>query len=52
MNDDPVPTDKEHTSSDDDLGTVPKANALATTYQALAENSLLEKTGDMRTFIN
>ncbi|GKB54235.1 hypothetical protein Tco_0904988 [Tanacetum coccineum] len=28
------------------------ANALATTYQALAENSLLEKTGDMRTFMN
>ncbi|GJR36115.1 hypothetical protein Tco_1211799 [Tanacetum coccineum] len=27
------------------------ANALATTYQALAENSLLEKTGDMRTFM-
>ncbi|GKB63623.1 hypothetical protein Tco_0919809 [Tanacetum coccineum] len=24
----------------------------ATTYQALAENSLLEKTGDMRTFMN
>ncbi|GJW90699.1 hypothetical protein Tco_0168252 [Tanacetum coccineum] len=28
------------------------ANALATTYQALAENSLLEKTGDMRMFMN
>ncbi|GJW27844.1 retrovirus-related pol polyprotein from transposon TNT 1-94 [Tanacetum coccineum] len=28
------------------------ANALATTYQASAENSLLEKTGDMRTFMN
>ncbi|GKB66966.1 hypothetical protein Tco_0928378, partial [Tanacetum coccineum] len=28
------------------------ANALASTYQAPAENSLLEKTGDMRTFIN
>ncbi|GJR62124.1 hypothetical protein Tco_1504286 [Tanacetum coccineum] len=28
------------------------ANALATTYQALTENSLLEKTGDMRTFMN
>ncbi|GKC67402.1 hypothetical protein Tco_1100000 [Tanacetum coccineum] len=28
------------------------ANALATTYQAPAENSLLEKTGDMRTFMN
>ncbi|GJR97071.1 hypothetical protein Tco_0269245 [Tanacetum coccineum] len=28
------------------------ANALATTYKALAENSLLEKTGDMRTFMN
>nr|GEZ34095.1 hypothetical protein [Tanacetum cinerariifolium] len=28
------------------------ANALATTYQALAENSLLEKTRDMRTFIH
>ncbi|GKA64335.1 hypothetical protein Tco_0763941 [Tanacetum coccineum] len=28
------------------------ANALATTYQALVENSLLEKTGDMRTFMN
>ncbi|GJY66178.1 hypothetical protein Tco_0468416 [Tanacetum coccineum] len=28
------------------------ANALATTYQALTENSLLVKTGDMRTFIN
>ncbi|GKG29123.1 hypothetical protein Tco_0416488, partial [Tanacetum coccineum] len=28
------------------------ANALATTYQALAENSLLEKTRDMRTFMN
>ncbi|GJW41513.1 retrovirus-related pol polyprotein from transposon TNT 1-94 [Tanacetum coccineum] len=28
------------------------ANALASTYQALAENSLLEKTGDMRTFMN
>ncbi|GJV65141.1 hypothetical protein Tco_1475969 [Tanacetum coccineum] len=27
------------------------ANALATTYQALAENSLLEKTGDMLTFM-
>ncbi|GJW51317.1 hypothetical protein Tco_0092668 [Tanacetum coccineum] len=28
------------------------ANDLATTYQALAENSLLEKTRDMRTFMN
>ncbi|GJV83074.1 hypothetical protein Tco_1522972, partial [Tanacetum coccineum] len=28
------------------------ANALATTYQALVENSLLEKTRDMRTFMN
>nr|GEW01628.1 hypothetical protein [Tanacetum cinerariifolium] len=28
------------------------ANALATTYQALAENSLLEKTGDMQTFMH
>ncbi|GJS45896.1 retrovirus-related pol polyprotein from transposon TNT 1-94 [Tanacetum coccineum] len=28
------------------------ANALATTYQALAENSLLKKTRDMRTFMN
>ncbi|GKF24571.1 hypothetical protein Tco_0076893, partial [Tanacetum coccineum] len=28
------------------------ANALATTYQAPAEKSLLEKTGDMRTFMN
>ncbi|GJT13314.1 hypothetical protein Tco_0860356 [Tanacetum coccineum] len=28
------------------------ANALATTYQAPAKNSLLEKTGDMRTFMN
>ncbi|GJX72050.1 hypothetical protein Tco_0309221 [Tanacetum coccineum] len=28
------------------------ANALASTYQAPAENSLLEKTGDMRTFMN
>ncbi|GJR92499.1 hypothetical protein Tco_0264673 [Tanacetum coccineum] len=28
------------------------ANALATTYQAPTENSLLEKTGDMRTFMN
>ncbi|GKA46883.1 hypothetical protein Tco_0739766, partial [Tanacetum coccineum] len=28
------------------------ANALATTYQALAENSLLEKIGDMWTFMN
>ncbi|GJX02340.1 retrovirus-related pol polyprotein from transposon TNT 1-94 [Tanacetum coccineum] len=28
------------------------ANALATTYQALAENSLLDKTGDMQTFMN
>ncbi|GKB20492.1 hypothetical protein Tco_0854415 [Tanacetum coccineum] len=28
------------------------ANALASTYQALAENSLLEKTRDMRTFMN
>ncbi|GKB13862.1 hypothetical protein Tco_0847785 [Tanacetum coccineum] len=28
------------------------ANALATTYQASAENSLLEKTRDMRTFMN
>ncbi|GJW78668.1 hypothetical protein Tco_0140350 [Tanacetum coccineum] len=28
------------------------ANALATTYQALAENSLLEKTRDMQTFMN
>ncbi|GJX81006.1 hypothetical protein Tco_0329155 [Tanacetum coccineum] len=28
------------------------ANALATTYQAPAENSLLEKTGDMRKFMN
>ncbi|GKF87956.1 hypothetical protein Tco_0258833, partial [Tanacetum coccineum] len=28
------------------------ANALATTYQAPVENSLLEKTGDMRTFMN
>nr|GFB55848.1 hypothetical protein [Tanacetum cinerariifolium] len=27
------------------------ANALAITYQALAKNSLLEKTGDMRTFM-
>ncbi|GJR54391.1 hypothetical protein Tco_1404912 [Tanacetum coccineum] len=27
------------------------ANALATTYQALAKNSLLEKTGDMQTFM-
>ncbi|GJU02299.1 hypothetical protein Tco_1112637 [Tanacetum coccineum] len=29
-----------------------EANALASTYQAPAENSLLEKTGDMRTFMN
>nr|GFA66528.1 hypothetical protein [Tanacetum cinerariifolium] len=28
------------------------ANALATTYQALAENSLLDKTGDMQTFMH
>ncbi|GKA81943.1 hypothetical protein Tco_0788691 [Tanacetum coccineum] len=28
------------------------ANALASTYQALTENSLLEKTGDMRMFMN
>ncbi|GJY09364.1 hypothetical protein Tco_0377549 [Tanacetum coccineum] len=28
------------------------ANDLATTYQASAENSLLVKTGDMRTFMN
>ncbi|GKB23488.1 hypothetical protein Tco_0862889 [Tanacetum coccineum] len=28
------------------------ANALATTYQAPAKNSLLEKTGDMQTFMN
>ncbi|GKD63673.1 hypothetical protein Tco_1305781 [Tanacetum coccineum] len=28
------------------------ANALATTYQALVENSLLEKSGDMRMFMN
>ncbi|GJZ37872.1 integrase, catalytic region, zinc finger, CCHC-type containing protein [Tanacetum coccineum] len=28
------------------------ANALATTYQASAENSLLAKTGNMRTFMN
>nr|GEW75323.1 hypothetical protein [Tanacetum cinerariifolium] len=28
------------------------AKALATTYQAPAENSLLEKTGDMRTFMH
>ncbi|GKB91575.1 hypothetical protein Tco_0963847 [Tanacetum coccineum] len=28
------------------------ANALATTYQAPAKNSLLAKTGDMRTFMN
>ncbi|GKE14153.1 hypothetical protein Tco_1421730, partial [Tanacetum coccineum] len=28
------------------------ANALATTYQALTENSLLEKTWDMQTFMN
>nr|GEU30327.1 histone deacetylase 14 [Tanacetum cinerariifolium] len=28
------------------------SNALATTYQALAENSLLEKTRDMRTFMH
>ncbi|GKB66465.1 hypothetical protein Tco_0927877 [Tanacetum coccineum] len=28
------------------------ANALASTYQAPAENSLLEKTGDMRTFMH
>nr|GEX71158.1 hypothetical protein [Tanacetum cinerariifolium] len=28
------------------------ANALATTYQAPAENSLLEMTGDMRTFMH
>ncbi|GKE13433.1 hypothetical protein Tco_1416984, partial [Tanacetum coccineum] len=28
------------------------ANALATTYQALAENSLLDKTGDMQMFMN
>ncbi|GKE11190.1 hypothetical protein Tco_1414741 [Tanacetum coccineum] len=90
MNDDPVAADEEHTSGDDDLGTVLKvpsckdwwkprddderpatpepawviptshildavnnwANALSTTYQAPAENSLLEKTGDMRTFMN
>ncbi|GJV63236.1 hypothetical protein Tco_1474064 [Tanacetum coccineum] len=29
-----------------------RANALATTYQAPTENSLLEKTGYMRTFMN
>ncbi|GKC13135.1 retrovirus-related pol polyprotein from transposon TNT 1-94, partial [Tanacetum coccineum] len=28
------------------------SNALASTYQAPAKNSLLEKTGDMRTFMN
>ncbi|GJY11411.1 hypothetical protein Tco_0379596 [Tanacetum coccineum] len=28
------------------------ANALATTYQALVENSLLDKIGDMQTFLN
>ncbi|GJX88903.1 hypothetical protein Tco_0340917 [Tanacetum coccineum] len=28
------------------------ANVLATTYQALSENSLLENNGDMRTFMN
>ncbi|GKG34885.1 hypothetical protein Tco_0437581, partial [Tanacetum coccineum] len=28
------------------------ANALATTYQALTENPLLEKTRDLRTFMN
>ncbi|GKB69773.1 hypothetical protein Tco_0931185, partial [Tanacetum coccineum] len=28
------------------------ANALSTTYQATAENSLLENTGDMQTFMN
>ncbi|GJU76634.1 hypothetical protein Tco_1273704 [Tanacetum coccineum] len=28
------------------------ANALVSMYQALAENSLLEKTGDMQTFMN
>nr|GEU44781.1 hypothetical protein [Tanacetum cinerariifolium] len=90
MNDDPVPSVEEHTSGDDDLGTVPKvlsrkdwwkprdddersatpepawvipisyipdamnnwANALATTYQAPPENSLLKKTGDIRMFMN
>nr|GFA45009.1 hypothetical protein [Tanacetum cinerariifolium] len=52
MNDDPVPFNEEHTSDDDDLGTVLKANALATTYQAPAKNSLLEKIRDMQTFMN
>ncbi|GJT39952.1 hypothetical protein Tco_0939817 [Tanacetum coccineum] len=52
LNDDSVPIDEEHSSGDTDLGTVLKANALASTYQALTENSLLEKTRDMWTFMN
>ncbi|GJY58646.1 hypothetical protein Tco_0458538 [Tanacetum coccineum] len=90
LNEDSVPVDEEHSSGDDDLGTVLKvpsrkdwwkphddderlatpepawviptshipdavnnwANALASTYQAPIENSLLEKTRYMRTFMN
>ncbi|GKA33250.1 hypothetical protein Tco_0719617 [Tanacetum coccineum] len=66
LNNDSVLTDEEHSSGDDDLGKVLKviptshipdavnnwASALASTYQALAENSLLEKIEDMRMFMN
>ncbi|GJU98061.1 hypothetical protein Tco_1327332 [Tanacetum coccineum] len=63
INDDPVPADEEHTSTTPEPAwVIPTshildvvnnwANALATTYQALTENSLLEKTRDMRKFIN
>ncbi|GJW34716.1 hypothetical protein Tco_0057636 [Tanacetum coccineum] len=46
LNDDSIPDEQVHLSDDED------ANALATTYQAPTENSLLEKTRDMRMFMN
>nr|GEX08808.1 hypothetical protein [Tanacetum cinerariifolium] len=63
MNNDPVPTDEEHTfATPEPAWVIPTshipdalnnwANALACTYQAPVENSLLDKTGDMQTFMN
>ncbi|GJR85867.1 hypothetical protein Tco_0209878 [Tanacetum coccineum] len=56
MHDDSILDEHVHLSNDEDFGNdhLPKdnASALVSTYETLAENSLLAKTGDMTTFIN
>nr|GEY18614.1 hypothetical protein [Tanacetum cinerariifolium] len=54
MDEDMAPDDQAQSSNDEDIGSVhiPKASALASNYSPPPEDSLLEQTGDIATFMD